>query len=667
MMTANAIPSLVERLAEMREHIMLLHPTGTRGKIATARQTPDGGWDEGLIGTSRRAIDDQIANADIQFVSQARFSGRRHNKSVQALRVAYQDLDYTNEGLPHAHRLWREVVWISMAAYEAAGIPQPSYFTFSGRGIHAVWIFDGLSRDALPRWHRAMRDLRGPRLDAEGNVASGRRKLDERTLAWHARMLPVWRTMRDLGLDRGACDVARVLRVWGSINPKSGEMARRAWPAAIADIKPACFDAFCDSVMAFKRSEIQAIRAERRVWKAANSDYVRAPRKVRRTATAPKWAAVYADMMALLDHRGSIKVGQRMYWTLITAIAISQTEGGCAEKWAERLAPLVGLPVREVEISLSGVERTMLAHEAGETTTHEGKVRPAFYDYAYETIADRLKITAEDVEAAGLTVLVPGGGATVRTAAERQREWRDAQNPGRLTLDLMMCHKFSDGVAFLHARASGVTFKEISESLRDAGRPHSVPYIKEAMALAEAELRNLGDTDLDLDPVAAPAPDSRKAGRDRRIVSQPIVALSPVYSPASIQAPPAPASIPDGMVEVRRHTPFFVEYRTATARWTLFRYRPFGIMSGWDEMRDDLPLDGPDMAPCAVYLVPLSETLTGVTAPALRGLRAIVSRPVHTASRRRPSGCSSARFPASLPSLDVAHGARLYHAATRGS
>lgn len=80
------LPSLAERLALTRTHIALLHPPGSRGKIATARQT-DAGWDEGMITPSARSVAHQVAEAEVQFVSQSTFVGRRNAARVARIRA----------------------------------------------------------------------------------------------------------------------------------------------------------------------------------------------------------------------------------------------------------------------------------------------------------------------------------------------------------------------------------------------------------------------------------------------------------------------------------------------------------------------------------------------------------------------------------------------------
>jgi hypothetical protein len=644
-----------ERLALAEDHLNRLHPQGSDGLIATARQSADGVWDEGMIPATTRAIARQVAEADVQYVSMNRFTRRRHSSLVRSLGAGFLDLDYTRDGLPHAHWPHPEVVFLVLAALEAAEIPRPSWITFSGRGIHIVWKFDGVSGQALCRWQRAMKGLRGPHLDAEGNLP--RRKVDPRVAEWQERMLPLWQLLQSLGLDRGCCDAARVLRVWGSINPKSGEVCRPAWPAANADIRTVPFDAWADAACPYTRREIAEIRDARQSQPAPVKTDTAIPRKPRPFA-ANKWKLVLDDLMALLDQRKNLRVGMRMLWAVFAATAMSQTDGGDAEIWAERLAPLCGLPERELTIAFSGVEAGMYAHAAGEKREYEGKERPAFYDWSYARMTHELDISQDEADAAALLVLRPDGSKAGRSAADRQRDSRDARNPARMTRDLAIQEKAQDGVSAIEALAAGLTLTQICAGFRAAGRPGSVNWLKQAIGLAESELARIAALEAATVPTPA-AIEVEDPSRARHDVSQRIVAPGP-KAPATPSATPAP--VPEGEVRVRRYSPFFAEYRSSTAHWTILL-----IVEGrWSqEIREELPLDAPDLVPedgPRALLTASQDALCGTVQAALRREA--------TRSRRRDRRASTARSVArvALAPLDPAREIELYaEASGRGT
>lgn len=648
-MTDTILP-FPDRLALAKAHLNRLHPDGSPGLLATARQSADGVWDEGMIPATTRAIAKQVAEAEVQYVSMNRFTRRRHSACVRAVRAGFLDLDYTRDGLPHAHRPHEEIVFLVLAALEASGIPKPSWVTFSGRGIHIVWAFDGVSGQALCRWQRAMKGLRGPRLDADGNVSN--RRVDVRVSEFQHRMLPLWQLLKGLGLDRGCCDAARVLRVWGSINPKSGEMCRPAWPAAIADISTVPFDAWADATCPYTRREIAEIREARKFEPAPVKTDTAVPRMPRPFA-ANKWRLVLDDLMALLDHRKALRVGTRMLWAVFAATALSQTDGGDAETWAERLAPLCGLPERELVMAFSGVEAGMIAHAAGEKREYEGKERPSFYDWSYERMVHELGISQEEADAAALLVLRPDGSKAGRSDAERQRDSRDARNPDRMTRDLALQQKAQDGITAIEALGAGLTLTQICAGFRAAGRPSSVNWLKSAIVLAEAELVRIAA----IEAISVPAAASIEAeAGDRHEESRRIVAPGPrgaaATSPASITVQP-------GEVRVTRHSRFCSVVSTATGEWEWLGIE--GVWGrGWNHDQMILLTPAEDLNPEDAALA--ESVRLGLVAEATRR-PSRSPRPIRRISGRTPV---AARLTPPLPPLDPALEAQCYWDASGG-
>lgn len=664
-----------------RAHLALVHPRGSRGKVVTARATPGvgRGWDEGLVAPSSRAISEQLASANIQYQGMLRFTGRRHSRHVTGIGSAFQDFDFYKPGLPHADATADEVAGMILAAYEAAGIPRTSYIQDSGRGAYGVWLFAGMDGDALPRWQAAMKNLRGPKLDADGNVPVRRGKVDPKVAAFEQRMLPVWRMNQALGLDRGAIDPARVLRLMGTVHPKNGRMSCLVSPSAFQDIEHVDFDAWCDALMPYTRAEMRALREERAAWKAANPDQVKAAKPRRRPRAGGKWASILSDMLGLLEHRGASefeRLKMRDLWALVTATAISVTEGGCAREWAERLAPMIGLPVHEVEVSLSGVERGMLAHQAGETVDYKGAERAAFYDYSYATIVDLFDIGIEEAGEAGLRVLVPGGAIPL-SAAERQRASRAARNPERDTRSGQSEERLSLGLLAFSLRRSGLTVERCAEVI---GRSRT--SVAKALCEAEADVEANGlpmlaqmwaippmvaGSEAHLKAMAAEAAieEPGEAPEADHDVSRHIVVEDP--TPAAPQAPVAAAPIPAGEVVVKVWTPDHVEYRTSTARWTITTYRDGGAT--WED-RIDLPLDP------AARPMPLQQAPRAIDDRVYLAVRTALAADAAKDRRRGARRASPGRSPlrsgpasqaVSLAPLDVAHEARLYRASTRGS
>jgi hypothetical protein len=588
----------------------------------------------------------QLAEAEVQYQGQLRFSGRRGNANVTGIGAASLDYDYYKPGLPYADASAEEVAALLIEAYDAAGIPRLSLVPDSGQGCYGTWLFSvQMSGDALPRWQLAMQGLRGPTLDKDGNIPKPRPrrdkdgnevepKIDPKVEAFNARMLPVWRLHRDLGLDTGAIDPARVLKVMGTIHSETGRMSRMAWPSSWEDVERVDFDTWCNALMPRTRAEMRQLRAERAAWKAENPDYVPPVRKPRRARMGSKWVLIGEDLDRLLDHRGQTwfaKNRKRDWWILFRAISIAMTEGGTAQAWAERLAPRIGLPVSEVASSLKGVASGMHAADAGERRDWKGNDRPAFYDYSYTTIADRLLVDSGLATELGLLVLRPDG-APARTPAERQRVSRAASNPLRNTWRAQSDNRIGWGSYARLMRLDGATYAELVEAF---GK--SEDTIRRAIREADEAFAEAGAMVSEAASVP-PATDEAEVQTfpEHDDVSQPIVVVDPIEAPAIPAQPPQPAATPSvsaGTVRVTRITRVYATVETATGTWDWLRVEDFWAR-GPMEVNVSLLTD-----PAAV-----SHADAALAERAFEDLARASARPVrtstrndrHRVSRRRP-------------------------------
>jgi hypothetical protein len=124
----------------------------------------------------------------------------------------------------------------SLCAIDEAGIPTPSLIVASGRGYHAKWLFErGIPWQALDRWC-----------------------VLERTI--------VERLRAPLNADQRATDAARVLRVVGTVNSRTGTVARVVWSNDVGGVPFRYgFDALADEVLPRLRASHHERRGEERV------------------------------------------------------------------------------------------------------------------------------------------------------------------------------------------------------------------------------------------------------------------------------------------------------------------------------------------------------------------------------------------------------------------
>jgi hypothetical protein len=175
------------------EHLSLLHPKGRKGSVTIARKTGTK-WQQHAVRIEDlpKAAASLAGMPDI-YVSPNSFWGERHTKRLAQIGAAYSDLDYYNA--PQ----WRgctpeTVMYAALDTLEQEGVPLPSWVLFSGRGLLLLWLHSPLPPQALDRW-----------------------------TALQSRIFSV---LKPFAPDANARDVARVFRVAGSVNQKSGETVR---------------------------------------------------------------------------------------------------------------------------------------------------------------------------------------------------------------------------------------------------------------------------------------------------------------------------------------------------------------------------------------------------------------------------------------------------------
>lgn len=645
MATTSPLPCPATRAHLRREHVAWVHPKGAVGRVWIGRKVIEGDR-ETFEGETVDPADAPSSRhfETAQLVSVNRFWGRRRaSENLKSCASIPLDFDYNQAGLPYDGWEPEAVMALLVEGFEAAGLPQPSAWIFSGRNIQGTFAFDGAKAAAWPRVRATIAALHGPVLASNGMPIRRRRHEDAELDAHEARMLPLWRLFRDCGLDRVCTDAARVVRLVGSVNPKSGRMARLLAPAAFADATRYSFHALADSILPVARHALIERRRERAEAKAVGANDNAAPKAVRRVPSG-YWPTVLSDLLALREHRGGIQKGGRETWLFLTANATAQVKGGSREDWVAELAPLAGLSEREAFAALGSLDRRQRRHEAGETDTWEGTERSPLYGYSAARMVDLLDVQVDEADAAGLRALVPGG-AVAMTPAERQAARRRRLNASARTDTVE--DRIVDGLFGLGMRAEGWTIAEVCYT---TGRGRTSQL--RAMAEAAEDLRVNGPTKLTRPseptaPVEVSKAQADVHGSSRYIV----VSASRGSRPAPKPSAPAP-----GEVRVTRHTPHHATIETSTARWTwtMTELPVFGWHEAWDiEGHSGASADPADIALAEDARRALSDRLM-----------ASQSRPRRAGSHRP----SSARVPAAraVPTVayDLKREAELYRIAS---
>lgn len=606
-----------------RAHLHLLHGTSGGGQVCLSRVAPElkAGWEDTLVWQMRAA--DSQALADAMFVGMNSFRFRRGADCLFRVGHMWMDFDYRTPdaagvSLPYAHLNEEAVIYLLLAAFETCGIPAPSYFTASGNGVHAVWICDRLQASAQRKVAKAMNSLYGPVLRPDGTCPVRRRR-DAVRDAHEARMLPLWTLARDLGLDRGARDAARVLRLWGSVNAKNGKVCRMAWPSQIEDVVRHEFNTLSDAVMPLTRHELKAILAERAAWREANPEAAAAYAAKKRRVPVSRWARIAADLLRLCEIRGGVFPKTRHLWVFLTANARAHAYGGDKTEWAGELGAMVGLTEASALSCLGTLDKRAQRHAAGEKEEYGGKPGSPLYHYSAARIVDDLSITEAEGEV--MSVLVPGG-APDRTDAERQadKRERDGSTPRPTTA----VARLADGRRAIAMKAEGKTMAQICSAITGRRETSMRKAIREAEAVAEAIVTDTETvTDSNAEGVRVPSRD-----------------IGPLASPAPAPTPSAPSEPCDPVASpvlydrprVRRVHSGLTEYRTGPGTGLIVTR---GALGYWTA----IGMDGSDAEIPADFLADLKASKaarqTRPTAPASiarrSSARTAVARP--TASR----------------------------------
>ncbi len=363
------------------EYFHLLHPEGSRGKAAVLCKL--GADDVQTYSLERVPLLMQMPQLvdRTSFLSLNRFWSGRKLKSLAALNALYVDLDYFH--MPQ----WQgkspaEVQGAFVAHLQILGMPQPSVFLQTGRGLAAIWLIQPIPVSALRRWQGAM----GALIDLTGAF----------------------------GADKVCKDATRVFRIPGTLNEKSRKEVR---------VSGGCreryqFDDLADQIY---RAAGRPTRAELQERKTRKAKKHKANTTMPRGLTqAERFRLIHNDLAVFRDaHGGLIPIGIRNTWLHFYATSLTHLPDVTnleAEILRAAQSATPGLDRNEVTaIIRQATEKAKLRTSA--TSWADGR-----YHYKGATMAEHLGITPTLARALGLKQVIPEEERKRRKAeAERQR------------------------------------------------------------------------------------------------------------------------------------------------------------------------------------------------------------------------------------------------------
>lgn len=375
-----------------KDHVRILHPSAgsRRGVAGVARR--NGKWEETAVPLHdlERYVSLMGGLSDV-FMSPNSFYGWRRVTQLAHLGANYVDLDYHKSNW--AGSTPEQVSEVVRRHLDDANLPEPSYILFTGRGLLVTWLIHDTNRRALPRW------------------------------------IPVQQTLAaalsQFGADKGALDAARVFRVLGSINSKSGALVRPVWVSGPADnLTRYVFEDLAREVLPVERGELVSLRRERAKRKAEGQLL----RPATRLDATTLWEAYLTDLQRLLRHRwwGHLPPGQRDFWLFIASVAMSWLvpAGQPLQRECFALAKEVGgWSEGEMKSNMTSVFNRASAAARGEMIEFNGRKQDPRYRMKASTVVRWLDVTQIEMREAGLRVLVDD---TVKREIDAQKK-RDAR------------------------------------------------------------------------------------------------------------------------------------------------------------------------------------------------------------------------------------------------
>ena len=294
------------------------------------------------------------------YITLNRFHGPRQDQQLAALNALYLDLDVD---LAPRSLACHPIAWAREFTCDAErrGLPPPSFVNSTGRGLAAIWLINDLPPKARRRWSAAQKTLIS--------------------------------LYRGYGADPRCCDTARVFRIPGSINSKSG----RTVEILGGNLQRHSFEDLADRIY------IAAGRPTRRDLQARKKRKARSgqggPRRSR-LSPGQRFLAIQQDLECLLDAWGGrVPVGYRNTWLHLWATCLThQDTPGDIDARTHAMAHTAtpGLSASEVgAIARHAAERASLPRSR--SLMSDGR-----YHYAGATLAELLCVSDKMAHDLGL-------------------------------------------------------------------------------------------------------------------------------------------------------------------------------------------------------------------------------------------------------------------------
>lgn len=401
--TEHRIPIQLPLWGEPTPHASLLH-RGGRGNVAVCHALPD--WQQEFFTAGQFvAFSPFLAGEKDAYISQNTFSSRvRRVDQVQQIRSLWVDLDCYRMAISP-----QEALEQSRERADEGLIPWPSAAVWSGRGLYVQWLLRPAPRAALPRWAAVQQYLTA--------------------------------TLADLGADPAAIDAARVLRLAGTVNSKTGAtvgLVEFRLPAEKQAIRYELADLARQYLPEEWHTSARVPDAQRPTVATTQGQPQRKTtrRPIRLHTIYSLYMARLEDLNTLGSLRGWDLMGHReqfvflwRYWTCCILFDPAEALRQALDVNRQFRDPL---PDREVERATRSAERAWQAWAQWREHPEARRSRAEFngYNYTNRTLIGMLEITPE--EQRRLRTII---GTEEKKARHRKAEAARKRQAGEVTMD----------------------------------------------------------------------------------------------------------------------------------------------------------------------------------------------------------------------------------------
>lgn len=389
-------------------HGRILHRMHSSSKaLVSLAQKVRGEWKENVYSVDRLLeILPAFSGATDVYISQNRFWRWRSVSRLAELSTMYADLDYYHRsnlaGMPVVGVLEEALTELGRAQ-----IPRPSFATSTGRGLALVWLHNSVPRSELPKWNLCQTHI--------------------------------WRALRDLGADRAATDAARVLRLVGTFNSRSGSIVQTLWEDLdytweFEDLaKEILPSALYESLSTVEKRE--ADLGQRLASRTPENPQRRTFPKSGMTVRTLNEARL-RDLHKLMDLRGQRRLppGKRDSWMLVAAASLSRlVKPEYLEREVYKLAEEVaGWSENETKSRMQQVFVRAKAAARDEKVVWQESMRDPRYNFTNQRIIEDLNITPEEEQKLETIISKP-------TKRQRDKERKEVQ---RRSQDIKPRHEY---------------------------------------------------------------------------------------------------------------------------------------------------------------------------------------------------------------------------------